>query len=577
MPHYSWPIRISDADNTVTIISREIGTGRVRQHKRSNMTTVYEYNDKKLIETVTQPENGLTRFFYYPDGKLKERSNHGRSVSYEYYDDDRLKKAHFSDSSVPNVTREFRYDSYGNVSEEITTSSDNKQNNRIDYEYDNENNVKRQALSIDGKVYVVSFDYDELGGVERITYPSGRTYNFDPNSFGNPMSIREEGGAGKVIYSEIDYHHNNTVKLMRRDGHQIKTTLNRGLRAQKHRLQKYGNGSNQALGERVYFYDAAANVSRINDTVGKRYVTLQYDQRNRLTRESISNSDDFTYGYHSNDDIRWIQRGGKRFDFEYNNSSRQLTGVRSNSSHRRYEYDSQGNMTSHERLKDESNKVRKDLSWNAANQLVKSGGSTEYAYDARGLRVKKSGYEAVYSLYGPANQLLFRQDTGTGVYSEYFCIGGKLIARRDVENSSNDGNDGGGNDGGKVGDYTVNGTVISWTVSGWHQVQKKPDFNEVCRGGKSCDVKEAGEYVVINHGTKVRTDIKITAPASKNPLGVSIEGKVIRWTTSDYVQVLRTPSYSEVCQGGQSCNVGTAGTYDVINLDTNVRQSVVVN
>ena len=303
MPHYNWPIRISQADSTFTSISREKGTGRTQQINRSALTTVYKYNDKKLVESVTQPENGLTRFIYYPDGKLKERSNNGRSVFYEYYDDDRLKKTRFSDTSVPDVTREFRYDSYGNVSAEITTSSDNKQNNRIDYEYDDENNVKQQALTIDGKVLAVRFDYDELGGVERITYPSGHTYNFAPNSFGNPMLIREEGGAGKVIYSEIDYHHNNTVKLMRRNGHQVTTTLNRGQRPQKYRLQKYGNGSNQALGERGYFYDAAANVSRINDTVDKRYVTLQYDQRNRLTRESISNSDDFTYGYHSNDDI----------------------------------------------------------------------------------------------------------------------------------------------------------------------------------------------------------------------------------------------------------------------------------
>ena len=99
----------------------------------------------------------------------------------------------------------------------------------------------------------------------------------------------------------------------------------------------------------------------------------------------------------------------------------------------------------------------------------------------------------------------------------------------------------------------------------------------MCIRDRSCDVQEAGDYLVINHGNGARTDIKISASNSKNPLGVSIEGKVIRWATSDYVQVLRTPSYSEVCQGGQSCNVGTAGTYDVINLDTNVRQSVVVN
>ena len=92
MPHYNWPIRISQADSTFTSISREKGTGRTQQINRSALTTVYKYNDKKLVESVTQPENGLTRFIYYPDGKLKERSNNGRSVFYEYYDDDRLKK-----------------------------------------------------------------------------------------------------------------------------------------------------------------------------------------------------------------------------------------------------------------------------------------------------------------------------------------------------------------------------------------------------------------------------------------------------------------------------------------------------
>jgi hypothetical protein len=63
-------------------------------------------------------------------------------------------------------------------------------------------------------------------------------------------------------------------------------------------------------------------------------------------------------------------------------------------------------------------------------------------------------------------------------------------------------------------DYTVNGTVISWTGTGWFQVQENGgNYREICSGTNlnSCDVGSPGSYNLINHSTGQRfNDITVT-------------------------------------------------------------------
>ncbi len=440
-PHYRWPIEVIDADGTRTSIARNQASGRVNSFARGGQTTSYLYNSRKQLKSVVQGENGNTTFTYYDDGLVKTRTNQGRQVRFEYYSGDLLRKEIFTDNSKENITREYFYDTYMNLKELRTTSQYGSQNNTLKFNYDADNNVIQQELVIDGLRYELRYAYDELSNMKEIAYPNNRRYTFNPNSMGDPTAIKQIGGEGKILYSLIQYNTNNTMKLMRRAGHQVKNELNRGQRPSKYRLEQYGNGQYAALGERQYFYDKAANIKRINDSVSNRYATFTYDNRNRLTQENFSHDGNWEFGYDANDDISWMQRGNQLSKFEYHPSNHRLTRVRNGSVERRFEYDAQGNITAHERLQNNASKISRLLTYNAANQLVTMNDGTQYAYDARGLRVKQNRGGSIYTLYDQNEKLIYRVDSKTKVTSEYFYVNGKLVARRDEDRSGGSQND----------------------------------------------------------------------------------------------------------------------------------------
>jgi YD repeat-containing protein len=507
-PHYKWPVKIVEPDGQISTIIRQAGIGRVSRFSRGNQTTLYTYNGNKRLQTITRPEDGTTEFEYHPDGQLKSRSNTLRVVNYEYYPNNLLHKETFTDSRAENVTREYRYDNHKNLEYAITTSTNGTQNNTLQYTYDSDNNVTIQTLRIDGQVFSVAYDYDELSNVREITYPNNRLYALDPNSLGRATSIQELGGQGKVVYDLVQYNDNHSMKLMQRRGHQVKNELNIGQRPFKYRVEKYGYGATGPMGEREYVYDRVGNIRSINDTLSERFVLFKYDSRNRLINENTNNGVNWSFGYLPNDDIDWIQEGGVRSSYEYDPRDHRLMGVKSSSNHLRYGYDGPGNMTVHERLQDDS-KITRILTYNAANQLAAMNDGTTYSYDARGLRVKQDRNGAIYTLYDHQERLIYRWDDQTKVSSEYFYVDGKLVARRDHSTDQPEQPPQSDPPTSPPGGITVSGRTISWPDDGWYQVQTDNGRTTVCEGGRSCTVPSAGTYKVINHSTDTKTYLDI--------------------------------------------------------------------
>lgn len=84
--------------------------------------------------------------------------------------------------------------------------------------------------------------------------------------------------------------------------------------------------------------------------------------------------------------------------------------------------------------------INRQLTRNAANQLVAINNGASYTYDGHGLRVKKNtGNGSIYTLYDASGKLRYREDTGFNIRSEYFYVGNDLIARRDSEPSQSAG------------------------------------------------------------------------------------------------------------------------------------------
>lgn len=64
---------------------------------------------------------------------------------------------------------------------------------------------------------------------------------------------------------------------------------------------------------------------------------------------------------------------------------------------------------------------------------------------------------------------------------------------------------GGGNQSSNI---SVNDGTISWSDSGWYQVQDAQTFESLCEGGSSCSVPP-GMYIVINHHTGIRETVRV--------------------------------------------------------------------
>jgi len=187
------------------------------------------------------------------------------------------------------------------------------------------------------------------------------------------------------------------------------------------RLQTFGaNGS--ILGEYNYQYDANGNWTQVVAHNGT--VSYQYDNLNRLTRETYRDGTivNYTYDANGNRITRQMTQGGTTTTTNYQyGAANQLTSVNVTA----YTYDLNGNMT--------SDGVR-TYSYDAANRLTEvrqgatviasytydadgrrtsmttSAGTTRFFYDGTSTRVlyetNASGTLLARYIYGPNNQLL---------------------------------------------------------------------------------------------------------------------------------------------------------------------------
>jgi len=78
---------------------------------------------------------------------------------------------------------------------------------------------------------------------------------------------------------------------------------------------------------------------------------------------------------------------------------------------------------------------------------------------------------------------------------------------------------------GSQSEVIVTGNTLSYSTSGWYQVQRADDFSEVCNGETSC-VVEAGTYNVINHSSGQRFDGVVVVGGGSTPQQPGDSGNV---------------------------------------------------
>ena len=423
-PSYAKPTLIEAPNSSDTAIAYN-QFGQISSITQGNVTEKRLYDGYQQLCKAYRPETGVTAYGYnaqrqpvwYAEGTQGGSSSCAASsvpashkILLGYDNLGQIKTENFPDSTPDNT---YNYDANGNLASLISGSGSSSIS--WSYLYNSLNLMEKETLSMDGKSFVLDWDYNSLGAISSLKYPSGRTIHYAPNALGQPTKASEGTLAPSINYaSNIKYHANGQLKQL-----------------------TYGNGI-----VRNVAVDTTGRIDAISDVKGSLYhlrIDPSYDKNDNLTGliDWVDRSNDIdNMSYDGLDrltsaDGKW-GRGSYRYDGLGNILSRSISGSTINYSYNslnrlnnitgayryNYGYDPRGNVIHNGRY---------GLDFNRANQ-VKTAKGIPYRYDGHNRRVKK---QADYSVYSQGGQLLYRQEAN-GNKTDTVYLGRQLIAEIDL-------------------------------------------------------------------------------------------------------------------------------------------------
>ncbi|MFT6779144.1 MAG: RHS repeat-associated protein [Paraglaciecola sp.] len=395
-----------------------------------SLTRRYYYDSKHRLCRVSEPDVGDTLYQYDASGWLiayQKGANIGSTcispsghakVSLLRDAVGHITKRDFSHSLTPDINK--AYDANGNV---LTVRRDGI---NWTYTYNSLNSPTSEQLNVDGRQYALAYDYNNAGQMASMTYPSGKTINYNPDGLGRP---RQANWGGSYYASNIQYHASGQVsRLNYGNGQVFQQMLNERLLPSRLLTTK---SRIKAL-DMNYIYDKRKLTTAITDgALSNNNRVMSYDALERITKASGPWGDG-EFSYDSLGNILSKDLGSRSVELSYNSDNR-LTrsvdtgGLGGNTGTRDFDYDSRGNTTTAGNL---------NFSYDYADQPVSMSGSTSgtYRYDGNLKRVKATiEGKILYNVYNLAGKLIHIDNVSTNKRTDYINAGGMTVAR--VENN----------------------------------------------------------------------------------------------------------------------------------------------
>jgi hypothetical protein len=393
--------------------------GQITKVQTGGVTRLYGYNEHFYLDSVDEPETGLTKYVRDLSGNMKfSRVGASAETKYGYDNRNRLKSIEYPDGRKVSKTYH-KTDRLWTV----TAEDSNVTVGRV-LGYDKNLNITEDRFSVhyparpsEGFLASVVYTFDANDYYSAITYPySGRTVEYAPDALGWPTKV--------TGYAELLEHWPN--------GH-LKT-----IRYANGVVSEYGQDERLMMkafrttrGSSVYYdsafvYDPALNLKTVTDTVlpSSRNRSFAYNNHNELTgADGWWGTGSIVYDKLGN--IRSQRLGSQEIVYGYDTKNRlsQTTGSWAGT----YRYDVYGNVTSNS---------LSDFVYDAASNLVcancnDSAKKKEYTYDGLGHRgvIAKSG-SRTFEFRDQKGLLVFDHVRETGDVVEYIYLGGKRIAQR---------------------------------------------------------------------------------------------------------------------------------------------------
>jgi RHS repeat-associated protein len=366
------------------------------------------------VISETHPESGNTSYEYYNDGLLKTRTD-ARSITatYSYDAASRMTGVSYSGESgtaTPSVSMQYDQNGYTGL---LTTMTDGV--GTVTMAYNAAGLVTSETRQFTGVLGTVtsSYDYDYVGRLTQVTYPTGRIVKQDyANSSGigvdrmSALSMKHNSGASSwtsMIGSVTD---NAAGQMTARTIGALDETRDFNVRNQLIEIDAkvgsterlnltYGYGTSNNNSGRIrsrvdslsaghsvsYAYDALGRLSGVTNTDPGWSIAWQYDGHGNRVSQTTS-------GAHISGKV-------SGFTHEYDNNDNKLTDEESSIA--QYSYDAAGNVT-----KAPSGAGFDYFTWDAENRMTTvDTNAVVYKYDGMGRRViRMTATESTYYVYG---------------------------------------------------------------------------------------------------------------------------------------------------------------------------------
>lgn len=334
------------------------------------LSTRYEINAFHEVLKRTSPDTGSNSATYDADGRLVSRTNAAnQTTSYRYNAAGRLIEQRHAGG--PNWS--FAWD----AKDRITEIKDPNATTR--YVYDAENRVAGKTQVLGSLTHTVSYRWTGDRQLAGLTTPSGRKIDYKFKA-GQIVGIDLDG---KPLLSTVLYHPTGLPQ-----GWTWANGLNHTrLYDKTGRLFRYESAGVVA---KLLKFDGTGNITTIDDLLDRtRSQNLTYDSLNRLTTETSTGRSE-RYDYDSNGNRTSQTRNGIAASYAIDVASNRLLGIEGQTR----AYTATGHLQSD---------GTRSYQYDSAERMIRAtvaGTSYQYAYNALGQRVIKTGTRFVFDEQG---------------------------------------------------------------------------------------------------------------------------------------------------------------------------------
>jgi RHS repeat-associated protein len=402
-----------DYDNQDRLTSVTDATGK---------TTSYQYNAFGDLLSMTSPDTGTSTMTYDSAGNVLTATDaRNITATYSY---DALNRVTSIDYPGTGEDITFTYDDTANGNKgvgRLTQVTD--ESGSTSYEYDAKGQLVNETRIINGLSFTTGYDYDAAGLITQVTYPSGRTVDYQRNNLGQVIAATTTAnGQTQTLANNISYlPFGPLTNLTYGNGKVLTQSFDQDYRL----TSKHTTGLQQLS----YGYTLRNNINSISDLMDStKNQAFSYDALGRLT-DASGDYGTQSYTFDGIGNRLSKTQDGVTENYTYSSTDHQLQSVGSTN----LTYDAIGNTLTKGDL---------TFTYNQAGRLVtasKTGMNASYSYNAQGQRVKKvvddgTSSETTLYHYDQGGQLIAETDGQGNLLKEYLYLDGQRLATVDNGN-----------------------------------------------------------------------------------------------------------------------------------------------